>query len=255
MDEEKDIQQLTSKVANANRIIGRWYNTIGLGHVMMTLGHVSARIPGRDLFLIKGRSPENDLMIKASSDTIVTVNMNGTKVSGPSNISIPGEIELHSHIYRARKDVTAICHAHPHYAVICSLNGVKIKPMCNEGIDLFPIPVYNNNALISTDYHGREVVKALGKAKACLLRGHGAVTVANSLPYAVLRMMYLEEQSRLNTIAFTCNGKNYLGIPAKQAKGYLEFYESELPKRPGRQLVQRGMIEQNLWNHLVEQEE
>jgi len=42
-----------------------------------------------------------------------------------------------------------------------------------------------------------------------LLRGHGAVTTGNSLSEAVMGMAQLEEQARMNYLAYCAEGKDY----------------------------------------------
>jgi ribulose-5-phosphate 4-epimerase/fuculose-1-phosphate aldolase len=240
---------LRQRVAAANRVMGYWYNVLGIGHTLMHLGHVSAKLPGKSLFFVKGRPLINDLMIKTTILNVVTVDFDGKKVEGASDVTIPSEIQLHSYIYRARPDVGAICHAHPHFTILSSDLKIPLKPMCNGGLDVFPIMMYWDNALISTDEHGQGLVKALGKASTCLLRGHGAVTVADTPENAMLKMMYLENQAKLNVYAYMTVGKDYQGIPEEQVQRYI----SDLAKRA--QLAERRArtTEQNLWEYLIEQ--
>jgi hypothetical protein len=49
----------------------------------------------------------------------------------------------------------------------------------------------------------------LGKSPAVLLQGHGATTVGNSLDQAVLAMMGLEEQAKMNYLALAALGPGY----------------------------------------------
>lgn len=245
---------MSERLAVANRVVGYWYNTLGLGHLLMTFGHVSERIKHSNTFLIRGRPAVNDSLINTRTNEIMEVDLNAVKVSGQPGVSMPGETKMHSFIYKYRNDVSAVCHAHPHYCVLASVLGLKLKPICNEGIDLFPVPQYDNNALIATDELGQHVASALGKSVACILRGHGAVTVADTCEVAVIRMMQLEEQARLNFLAFTGMGADYEGIPEDQAAVYMEatwqgLRRAGLPEEQAKAHL-GGM---NLWSYLASQ--
>ncbi len=220
----------------------------------MTFGHVSERLKDSDRFLVKGRPSVNDLLIKTKVHDIVTVNLEAVKIDGSPDVSIPGETKLHSFIYKNRDDVNAICHAHPHFSVLTSILDLELKPICNEGIDLFPVPVFRNNALISTDELGTALADKLGKANACLLRGHGAVTLADSCEVAVIRMMQLEEQARLNLYAFMAKGPEYEGIPVDQANEYMQAATTSL-RRSGlsEERIRNQISGLNLWTYLAEQ--
>lgn len=245
---------IKQRVAIANRVLGNWYNTLGIGSILMTFGHVSERIATRDQFYVRGRPRVDDLLIKTTTNEIIAVDFSANKLDGSSSVSMPGETKLHSFIYRNRKDVKSVCHAHSHFCVLAADLGLKLKPMCNEGIDLFPVKLYNNNALISTDEHGTDLVRSLGKANACLLRGHGAVTVADSCEVAVIRMMQLEEQARLNLYAFMAKGLGYEGIAKNQAKGYIQAASASL-RRSGlsEESIRNQISGRSLWTYLVEQ--
>lgn len=252
--QDNTVSKLKERLAVANRVMGCWYNTLGIGNILMTLGHVSERLKDGDRFLVKGRPAVNDLLIKTKIRDIVTVNLDAVKVDGSPDVSMPGETKLHSFIYRNRDDVKAICHAHPHFAVLASILDLELKPICNEGIDLFPIPAFRDNALISTDELGMGLADRLGKANSCLLRGHGAVTLADSCELAVIRMMQLEEQARLNLYSFMAKGPEYEGIPADQAKGYLQAAGASLRRSGLSEERARNQISGlSLWTYLAEQ--
>jgi ribulose-5-phosphate 4-epimerase/fuculose-1-phosphate aldolase len=59
-----------------------------------------------------------------------------------------------------------------------------------------------------------EVANLLGESQAMLLYGHGAVTTGKSLSEAVMGMAHLEEQARMNYLAYSAQGKDYNYLPA-----------------------------------------
>ncbi len=107
-----------------------------------------------------------------------------------------------------------------------------------------PVANFEDNALILSDEQGESLARAMGNGVACVLRGHGAVTVGDSPEKAMLNMIYLEEQARLNLAAVMTVGRNYSGIPAEQVGRFLESMQGS---------SQRQKIGQRLWEYLVEE--
>jgi ribulose-5-phosphate 4-epimerase/fuculose-1-phosphate aldolase len=87
--------------------------------------------------------------------------------------------------------------------------------MCQEGIQLVrkPLPMYSHVKTIQTDAEGMEVATLIKGHKALLLQGHGATTTGDDLEEAVMHMLQLEEQARLNYYALSALGPNYPSIP------------------------------------------
>ena len=71
------------------------------------------------------------------------------------------------------------------------------------------LPIYPHVKTIQSDAEGMEVANLLGDSRAMLLRGHGAVTTGSSLSEAVMGMAQLEEQARMNYLAYCAQGKDY----------------------------------------------
>jgi ribulose-5-phosphate 4-epimerase/fuculose-1-phosphate aldolase len=96
-----------------------------------------------------------------------------------------------------------------------SVLDVRLQPMCQEGIQLVrrPLPVYPHVKTIQSDEEGMEVANLLGESKAVILRGHGATTTGASLEEAVMNMLQLEEQAKMNWYACCAAGINHAVIP------------------------------------------
>lgn len=155
-------------------------------------GHVSARIPDSNLFLL---TPRVSLALVKERDLIV-LNLKGESVAG--NLPAPFEAPLHTAIFNGRAEVQAVARFHGRTANIFSVTEKKIEPVHNHG-SFFTggVPVYPKTDLISTRQLGEEVVAALGKRPAILLRGNGQVTVGRSIAEAVMMAIYLEEAAEM----------------------------------------------------------
>ncbi len=151
-------------------------------------GHVSARIPDLDLFIL---TPRISLALVKEEDLLV-LNLKGEIVTGKS--PQPLEAPLHTAIFNGKAKVQAIARIHARRAGLFSVTDKKIEPLHNHGSFFFGgVPVFPRTNLISTPMLGQEVTDELGDKPAILLRGNGQVTVGGSIPEAVMMAIYLEE--------------------------------------------------------------
>src|SRR5205823_75298 len=111
-----------------------------------------------------------------------------------------------------------VVHVHPRYTVLMSVLQEQIAPMCIEGMQLFsqPLPMFPSPRLIIREEDGVEVAKLLGDREAILLQGHGAATVGADMEDSVTNMLYLEEQARMNYLAFCAMGKDHPVLSREQ---------------------------------------
>jgi L-fuculose-phosphate aldolase len=177
---------------------------------------VSFRVPGQpDRFVIKALGPALSLTQK---EHMVLVDMNGFKVGGPKEMNLPNEVKMHSCILRERPDINSVVHVHPRYTVLMSVLQEQLGPMCLEGMQLFnePLPMFPSPRLIIREDDGVEVAKLLGNREAILLQGHGAATVGADMEDSVTNMLYLEEQARMNYLAFCAAGKDHPVLTPEQ---------------------------------------
>jgi L-ribulose-5-phosphate 4-epimerase len=177
--------QIKKNLITACRILSR-------EGLVQGFGHVSARIPASDLFLL---TPRISLALVQEKDLLV-LNLKGEIVAG--NSPAPFEAPLHTAIFNGRAEVHAIARIHGRRANMFSVTDKKIEPVHNHG-SFFSggVPLFPNTDLISTPELGREVVATLGKRAAILLRGNGQVTVGRSIPEAVMMAIYLEEAAEM----------------------------------------------------------
>ena len=203
----EELRHLKRRVVAANRAMGYWYQQTGRDCTTMTSGHVSARVPGTNTFVTKGRSPDRDLMSEVTLQKLVQIDIaTREKVAGEMEIATMGEIELHSCIYEARPDVVSVCHGHSDYVILCGLFGLDLKAFSGEDYG-----VYDKPYMIASTETGVPMAKALGKHKAVILAGHGAATVSTEGPEdCVQNLMNLEQLCRITWLAFAAVGKDYV---------------------------------------------
>jgi len=109
----------------------------------------------------------------------------------------PSEFPIHLEIYRARADVGAVAHFHALYATALAVAGRPLVAAFNAGAPFGrEVPIYDDPALVRDSAQGRRLAAVLGKGRAALLRGHGAVVVGDDVPTCVAMSLQLEESAR-----------------------------------------------------------
>jgi L-fuculose-phosphate aldolase len=204
-----DLEDVKREVAAANRVLAN----LGLATGMTAgLGHASMRVPSEpNHFFVKGREYEFDALAIMEPDDMVMCDTEGFLIAGRSGLTQCSEVKIHACIYKTHPQVQAVVHVHPRYTILMSVLTGSLKPMCQEGAQLLrqKLPIYPHVKTIQSDAEGMEVANRLGDSRAMLLLGHGAVTTGKSLSEAVMGMAHLEEQARLNYLAYCAEGKGY----------------------------------------------
>ncbi|WP_205520757.1 class II aldolase/adducin family protein [Propylenella binzhouense] len=184
---EADLAGLKEELAVANRLLVN-------EDVLDAFGHVSVRHPadpGR-FFLSCALPP-----IVVQAGDILEFDLDGSLV-GASDRPLYSEVVIHSEIYRARPDVSAICHHH----------APAILPFCVAGTPLVPVsqlgavigeeaPFWDSqhefgdtNLLLTRPEEGASLARALGPHWLVLMRRHGATVVGRSLREMVFRAVH-----------------------------------------------------------------
>jgi ribulose-5-phosphate 4-epimerase/fuculose-1-phosphate aldolase len=181
----KSTRQLKKDIISACRILSH-------KKLIEGFGHVSARIPDSDLFLM---TPRIGLALVMENE-LLTMNFKGEAVNG--NYPAPSETWLHTAIMKAKPGINAVTRIHGRVANMFSVTDRKLDPVHNHG-SFFAggVPVFDKPDLITTQKLGVEVVQALGDGPAVLLRGNGQVTVGRTIPEAVMMAIYLEEAAEI----------------------------------------------------------
>ena len=242
-----DLEQTKTEVAEANRILVE----LGLADgPTIERGHVSFRIPGEpDKLLIKGLGPALSL---THGEDLLVVSMDGFKLDGPKELNLPNEVKMHSCIMREHPEVNSVVHVHPRFTVLMSVLQKELGPMCIEGMQMFsePLPMFPSPRLIIREEDGAEVAKMIGDRPAILLQGHGAATVGADMEDAVMNMLHLEEQAKMNWYAYCAAGPGHSTITNEQMSefganmrqlGQAEHLKPEVaptPRKPS-----------GVWNH------
>ena len=209
-----EIEDVKREVAAANRVLANLGLATGL---TAALGHASMRVPAEpNNFFVKGREYEFDALAVMEPEDMVMCDTEGFLVGGRPGLTQCSEVKIHACIYKTHPEVQSVVHVHPRYTILMSILTGSLKPMCQEGAQLVrnPLPLYPHMMTIQSDAEGMEMANMLGDSQAMLLLGHGAVTTGKTLSEAVMGMAHLEEQARMNYLAYCAEGKGYACLTA-----------------------------------------
>jgi len=162
--------------------------------VAWTSGNVSERVPGEDLFVIKGSGVSYDGL---SWDGITVCDLDGNVVDGVRAPS--SDTAAHAYVYRHLPEVNGVVHTHSPYATAWSARGEAIPCVITAMADEFggPIPI-GPFALIGDDSIGQGIVATLAgqRSPAVLMRNHGVFTIGATARAAVKAAVMCEDVAR-----------------------------------------------------------
>jgi L-ribulose-5-phosphate 4-epimerase len=168
------------------------------GHWDLDLGHMSARMPGKDQVLMKSMGLGLE---EVTPENLVTIDLSGRKLSTSGSVHV--EYPIHTEIYKAREDVGAVIHTHPPYATALASTGKPIVPMSHDALIFTKsLSVFTlTPELLTREDQGRELARSLSDGACLLIKNHGVVVVGKSVEEACIRAVLLEKAAHIQWIA------------------------------------------------------
>jgi ribulose-5-phosphate 4-epimerase/fuculose-1-phosphate aldolase len=202
-------QELLSELVVANHILFDQGVVDGFGHVSVR----HDRDPQKFL-LARNMAPG-----QVSEQDILEFDLDGAPLNADGR-TVYLERFIHSEIYRARPDATAIVHSHSHSIVPLSISkAARLRAVFHmagfigEEAPLFEIRDVAGPAtdlLISTPALGAALARCCGDHDIVLMRGHGSTVIGASLREAVYRAVYAELNARYQCEAMKLGEVVYL---------------------------------------------
>ena len=180
--------------------------------VLDAYGHVSIRSPSNPQHFLMGRNLAPALV---TADDIVEYDLDGNPIRPAPGFTHFLERFIHAEIYRARPDVNAVVHSHSPAVIPFADTLVRLRPMYHVSAFLYPdVPVFDirvtaggpTNMLIGNSRLGKALAGTLGTNSVVLMRGHGDVVVAPTLPLLVFRAVYTDINARMQMQAAALGG-------------------------------------------------
>jgi ribulose-5-phosphate 4-epimerase/fuculose-1-phosphate aldolase len=179
--------------------------------------HLSARVPGPEHnFLI---NPYGMMFEEITASSLVKVDIKGNIVMDTPYPINPAGFTIHGAIHEARDNAHCVLHVH-------SINGVAISAQKNG---VLPISQQSILVLSSLGYHDYEglalnedekprLVRDLGNNNFLMLRNHGLLTVAETIPDAFV-YMYLFESVCMIQVRAQAGGGELIPVDARIIAG------------------------------------
>ncbi len=216
---QNDIELLKEKLARACRML----EMMGL---IDHSGHISGRLPGSQTFFIH---PQKLSRTEVRPGDMAEVTLKGDWVGGKMNP--PSESPIHAAVYQARPEVNCVVHIHPHYCILPSIAGTDLVPVCQHGA-IFgrTVPVYDDSEKINDFEKASALAKALGRGRAVIMRGHGAVIAESTVEAAFVACFHLEENAKLLVEASVLGKPKALSDEEMKRSGANAFKASSFQK-------------------------
>jgi L-ribulose-5-phosphate 4-epimerase len=211
-----DEQRLRQQVAACTLLL----NDLG---ILGYSGHVSARLPGGDAFLIQSVDQSR---AELTPEKLLVVDMDGRKVAGPDGLKPPSEVHLHCEIFKARPDVNSVAHFHHDRTTSFTLTeDVKLVPVKNHAIRWASgIPVHDDPSHLNTPARGKTMVEALGAHNAVMIRAHGQIIVSENVPGVLIDSVHFVEN------AVACYDASLLGKVRPLSDKDIALFEQDLKR-------------------------
>ncbi len=178
-----------------------------------TWGNLSVRDPKSGyIFLTPGGIKHCDI----TEDDIVVCDAFGRIIEGKRKPTV--EMLMHITIYQNRPEINAVIHTHPVYSLVYAAQGKDIPLILDEAAQTLGERVKcAEYALPGSPALAKNCIEALGtKAKACLLKCHGAVCIGEDMYEAFTVVEVLETTARVLCLiecsggkALTCSQDNF----------------------------------------------
>jgi ribulose-5-phosphate 4-epimerase/fuculose-1-phosphate aldolase len=237
----KSVQDIVSKEEWATRVdLAACYRMVAhYGWDDLIFTHISARVPGPDAhFLI---NPYGMMFEEVTASSLVKVDLAGNKVLDSNYDINPAGFNIHSAVHGARDDAHCVLHLHTNEGVAVSIleNGMEAFSQAS----LFPL-----SSLAYHDYEGvslnadekQRLVADLGSNNFFILRNHGLLTCAKTIPDAFL-FMYIMQRAAESQLMAQGTGQNLIKVPDAILAG-IQAQADAVLKSSGGQLAWPGIL-------------
>jgi len=194
--------ELRVNLAACYRLVARY------GMTDLIYNHITARVPG----------PEHHILINAygmlydevTASSLIKVDLAGNIVDkGDTDYSVnaAGYI-IHSAVHEAREDAQCVIHTHTQAAIAVSAMEEGLLPLSQTAMRFHGHVAYHDyeGPAFNRGEKGR-LVEHLGDRNAMILRNHGLLVCAPSVPQAFNLIYWLEQACRIQVQTLACQRK------------------------------------------------
>ena len=172
--------------------------------------HFSARLPGKDEFLI---NPYGLMFDEVTASNLVKVDHDGKVLEDPLGVGYNAAgFVIHGCMHEARPEIGCVIHTHTRAGVAVSAMKCGLLPISQHAMRIQRTVTYHDYEGIALDMDERaRMAKDLGrKSKAMILRNHGLLTLGATVREAFELMYYLDCACQIQIDALSGGMENVL---------------------------------------------
>jgi L-fuculose-phosphate aldolase len=170
-------------------------------------GNVSVRIDENTVAITPSASDKSIVQ----AEDIALISLGGALITEDIKVSI--ETGMHLAVYRQRKDIGALVHAHPLHATLFTASHKKLRTdIIAEARFLLGEPQWAPYAIMGSETLAQIVAKAFSgkETGVVLMENHGVITAGDNLFRAYDRLEVLESAAKMTILGNDLGGMNYL---------------------------------------------
>ena len=202
-----------------------------LGWTTAIYNHISLRVPGpTPAFLINPFGLNYDEVTAAN---LVKIGLDGQKLQpGPHPVNAAGFV-IHSAIHAARDDAHCVAHTHTlaGMAVACKASGLRADNF-NSALLAGKVAYHAFEGVTTEPGEGPRMVAAMGDRPVLILRNHGLLVAAASVPEMYALMSTLQKACEVQLASDSMQGPNEPIADAVLAR--IPEQDAALPRGRGR---------------------
>lgn len=193
VDPDDAMAQLRQELLFAFHVVDMLGQPSGMG------SHLTARLPDAETFLFH---VHNFGFGEVTPDLIHEADFELNVPSG-DNVDVNPTLHIHTQIYTARPDVTCILHTHAKHVTALSALGENIQTITQGGARLHDECVLfdEDDGVALGKEPGAAMARALGDRSCMVLKNHGLLTAATSIPAAVILADTMENEAEMLLMA------------------------------------------------------
>ena len=201
--------------------------------------HISARVPGPEHhFLI---NPYGMMFEEVTASSLVKVDLHGNKVMESDYDINPAGFTIHSAVHEAREDAKCVLHLHTNAGVAISALEEGLQPYSQQSLFALSSLAYHayEGVALNPDEKVR-LVEDLGHSAFMILRNHGLLTCADTIPDAFLFMFLLQRACEIQLQA-QATGRPLVAVNDAILAGIRQQAE-QVTRSAGGQLAWPGIL-------------
>ncbi len=157
-------------------------------------GNISARMENGNILI----TPSGISKGRLSADDMLVVDLDGNIISSRSDRKPSSETPMHLEVYKQRKDVRAVLHAHPIFATTLTVSGLEfpadvlpevLLTLGNVPVTAYATPSSHEDAIVIRPF--------VNDHNALLLCQHGSLTYGKNLDEALIHLERIEHVSEI----------------------------------------------------------